>query len=206
AVGGDAHRSPDVGADLEAGEPRGHGRGRTARRAAGDVVDVPGVAAAAEDVVERLDVTRPARRVRLAEDDRARLLEARDRGCVVRRHVIGELDRTTRRADPLGLDRVLDGDGQPVQGTDILPPGEGGIGRIGRGAGTIRIEGDDGVDRRVQTFDSIEVELEELAARDLAGPDGGRQLDRRPRRHVLVHQALLRVVPYSETVSETVSR
>ena len=120
--------------------------------------------------------------------------------------MIGELDRTTRRADPLGLDRVLDRDRQSVQGTDILPPGEGGIGRVGRRAGAHRIERDDGVDRRVQTFDTVEVELEQLAARDFAGPNDGRQLDRRPRRHLLVHQALLRVVPYSEPVSGTVTR
>ena len=115
AVRGQAHRAADVGAQLERGQPGGHGGGRAARRAARDAGDVPRVVRRAEDLVEALQVTRPAGQVGLAEDDRAGFLEPSDGRRVGGRHVIGQLDRAAGRADAGGLDGVLDRDRQAVQ-------------------------------------------------------------------------------------------
>ena len=57
AVRRDADRSADVGPELEAGETGGHCGRRPPRGSTRDVTDVPRVAAAAEDLVEGLDVT-----------------------------------------------------------------------------------------------------------------------------------------------------
>ena len=78
-------------------------------------VDVPRVVRRAEDLVEALHVARPARQVRLAEHDRAGLLQPGDGGRVGGRHVVGQLDGAAGRADAGRLDGVLDRDREPVQ-------------------------------------------------------------------------------------------
>ena len=61
AVRRDPHRAADVGADLEAREPRGHRGGRAARRSAGDAIERPRVVRDAEELVVGLHVARPLR-------------------------------------------------------------------------------------------------------------------------------------------------
>ena len=95
AVRRDAYRPADVGAHLEAGEPRSHrGRG-PARGSAGGAVERPRVVGDAEQLIEGLEVARPLREVRLPEHDRARCLEPRDSRRVLGGHIVGKLLRTT---------------------------------------------------------------------------------------------------------------
>ena len=166
-----AHRTADVRAHLEGGEPRRHRRCGTARRAARHVLQVPRVVRRTEDLVERLQVARPARHVRLAEHDGTGVLEPRDGRGVVLRHVVGQLDRAAGRTDTTDLDRVLDGDGQAVQRPARLATRGGVVGPVRFGAGPVEVERDHRVDRRVQPLDPVDVEIEQLAAGELAGAD-----------------------------------
>ena len=111
---------------------------------------VPRVVGAAEDLVEGLDVARPARRVGLAEHDRTRGLQPGDRGRVLRGDVVGQLDGAARGTDPLGLDRVLDGDRQAVERAELVATRAGRVGGVGRGSGALGVERDHRVDRRIQ--------------------------------------------------------
>ena len=68
--GREADRASDVGADFKTGEAHRRRGGGTARRTAGNLRQIPGIAGGAEQVVEGLVVGRPARQVRLADHDR----------------------------------------------------------------------------------------------------------------------------------------
>src|SRR5262249_12809666 len=50
------------------------------------------------------------------------------------------------------------------------------VGGVGRAARALGVEGDDGIELRVQALDATEVVVEHLAARELATSDGGRQV------------------------------
>ena len=134
---------------------------------------VPRVVGDAEELVVGLHVARPPRQVGLAEHDGAGGLEAGDGGCVLGGHVVGELRGATGRADALGLDGVLDRDRQTVERPEHVAAEHGDlVGRVGGGARPLDVEGDDRVHVAVEALDAVEVEVEQLTARD-CGAGGG---------------------------------
>ena len=78
-------------------------------------LEVVGVARDAEDGVEGLRAGAELRRVRLADDDRARAAQPLDDQRVRVGHVVAVDRRAVGRAQPRRVDEVLDRDRQPVQ-------------------------------------------------------------------------------------------
>ena len=171
AVRRDPHGTTDVGAELERREPGRDGCRRAAGRTAGDARHVPRVVRGAEDLVEALRVTGPARQVRLAEHDGARLAQAGHRRRVGCRHVVRQLDGAARGADAGRLDGVLDRDREAVQWRQRSATTRPRVGGVGLGACPVHGERDDGVDRGVEAVDAIEVQLEQVATGDLRVAD-----------------------------------
>ena len=68
---------------------------------------------------------------------------------------------------------VLHRERQPVQRTDLLARGRRLVGDGRPGPGALLVEGDDRVELGVALVDPVEVQLEQLARRDLPGPYGG---------------------------------
>ena len=60
-------------------------------------------------------------------------------------------------------------DRQAVQRADVLPGRQRGVGGVGGRPRALGVEGDDGVDGRVEPLDPVEVRVEQLARGDLAG-------------------------------------
>jgi hypothetical protein len=83
---------------------------------------------------------------------------------------------------------VLVRDGEAVQRADLRAGGERRVGGVGRGSRTVGVQGDDGVQRRVDPVDAVQVGVEQLARRDLPSPDQAGQLRRRPEAELVVHE------------------
>jgi len=174
----EADRAPDVGPDLERGEPAGERRGGTARRPAGGAGLVPGVRRRAEDLVVALHVAGVDRQVRLAEDHRTVAAQRGDRPCVLLGHVPGQFRCARRGAHPGGGEAVLDRHRHTVQRPVHVAGGEGRVGGVGLPTGAVGVEGDDAVDRSVEPADPVEEVFERSARGRAALPDRCREFDR----------------------------
>ena len=95
------------------------------------------------------------RRVGLAEDHRARLLDPLDDDRVVGPDAVGEDEGAARRADTFGHFEILDGDRQPVQRAEVVAPRDGTVGLGGHLQGEIGRNGEVGVELRVERGDAI---------------------------------------------------
>ncbi len=167
-------RSADVAAELEGGHAGRDGRRRATRRPAGGAGRVPRVVARPEDRVVGLPVARHGRGVGLAEDHRTRTAQPPHRLGVVIGHVVpgGQPARGPHSRRLIG---VLDGHRHAVQRADVIAARERRVGGIGGNTRAVGVERDDGVQRAVERFDAGQVVLQQLAARQVATPDGLRQ-------------------------------
>ena len=110
-----ADRAAGVGAHGAHAERGGDGRARAARRAAGLVVGVPGIARRREGLVGRHRAVGEFVGGELAQDDRAACFQAPHGLGVDRRHVVGAQVRMAGRQHALGLVDVLQRDRNAVQ-------------------------------------------------------------------------------------------
>ena len=101
-------------------------------------------------------------------DHHAGVAQPADRGRVLGGDVVGELQRATGRAPTGHLVGVLQRDRHAVQRAELVAAGHRGVGGVGRRPGPVGVQGDHGVDRRVDRLDAGELLVEELAARQLA--------------------------------------
>ena len=160
----DTDRAADIRAEFECREPAGDGGGRTSGGAARDPIQRPRVVRRPEQVVERLDVTRPSWHVGLAEHDRARGFETRNGRGVDGRNVGGQLGRSAGRAHASDLDGVFDRDRQPVQRAQpVAARGRFVCSCRGR-VRPFAIESHDRVDRWPELVDAREICIEQLSA------------------------------------------
>ena len=116
------------------------------------------------------------RRVGFAQQDRpAAPQPGNDRGVLLREERL-QAQRARRCYDALGLERVLDGEGNPVQGPQGLPLGRFGVSRLGLGPGAVGTEGNHGVDLRVHGVDLPQAQVHQFRGGDFPLADHPAQL------------------------------
>jgi hypothetical protein len=168
-----AHHVAAVGHRLQA---QGQADRRAAARSAGRPRRVPRVARDAEDGVVGVRAESELGRVGLADDDGTGAPHARHHQPVVRRHMIGQR-RAERGADAGRRGHVLDGQRKAVQRPATLAARQFRIAGIGlRQQAFARLQADDGVHRRVQRLDALEVGEHRLVAREAARAQGRAEL------------------------------
>ena len=156
--GGDADRAAAVAA---CGESAECGCGRSARAPAGSArraFDVPWVAAVVSKAVLGVSEESVFRGVGLAEDDCARAFHALDDDGVVCADAIGVDQGAARGSDALGHFEVFDGDGQSVEGAEVVSAVYCLVGRRRGFEGEVGGDGKIGVEFGVERFDAGEVE------------------------------------------------
>jgi hypothetical protein len=124
------------------------------------------------------------RRVRLPEDDRARVPEAFDEQRVRLGDVPFERFRAAGRGHAGDVLQVLHGHRDAGERPGVLARLDGALHVAGFLACLVGTERDEGVDLVVQGFDPVEVRLEDLDRRDVARADPPAQFSRRHRRKV----------------------
>jgi hypothetical protein len=82
--------------------------------------------------------------------------------------------------DALGVEGVLDGEGNSVQRTEFDAVDDGLVRRCGIPQCVVGAQGDDGVDLRIDRGDAVQVRLDDFAGRDLFRRDQRRQGGRIP--------------------------
>ena len=179
---------PDVRTDLKRRQSGGHRGGGAAGRSPRDASAVPGIDRRPEHLVVRLAVRRPARHVRLAKDDRARLAQRPDDGGIALGDIPLQLDRPARRPQTGRLDRVLDRHGQAVQRAQVVAPRDGGVCSPRRRPCALKILGHDRVQGRINPLRPLCVALEQIRAAQLPGADRGGLTRRRPKGWVVRHE------------------
>jgi hypothetical protein len=137
---------------------------------------VVGVARGAEHLVESLRAGAELGRVGLADQDRARRLQALGHDVVLGRHVVLVDERAPGGAHALRRDDVLDGDGQAAEGQVFRPFSVECFRLLQRLIGQ---EGHDRVDLRVHALDLRDERAYHLGGRKLARPDQARKRSRR---------------------------
>ena len=173
-----AQRAAHVAAVGDGHHAAGQRHRRAAAGAAARLREIVRIEGGAEDLVEGLRAGPELRRVGLADGDGAGAAQPLDDQRVDVGHVVAVDRRAPRRANPLGRDEVLVGDGQPEEGADRVAPREGGVGRSRLRQRALRREGHDRVDLSVHAFDLGEVRAHHLDHRHLAGADARGQLRR----------------------------
>jgi hypothetical protein len=115
-------------------------------------------------------------RVGLAQDDGSGFAQPPYRLGVLLGDVPGEVSRTRGRRQAAYIDHVLDRDGDAVQGPAVHPGGQF-PGRLVRSRqGSLLVEGDEGVDHRLQAFGFTERRLRQGPRGHKAGAQPIRQL------------------------------
>ena len=171
---GVAQRAAHVGAVRERHHARRQRAGRSSARAAGGPVGVVRVAGGAEDGVEGVRPGRELRHVGLAEEHHAGRADPLDDQVVVVGHVVREHRRAEGRRPPGGGVGVLHREGQAVQRAQRAAAGLVLVGGAGAVAGPVLVERDDRVELGVAGGDPVEVQVQQLARRDLAPGHGAR--------------------------------
>ncbi len=100
-----------------------------------------------------------------ADDDRARVLQVADDGGVAFRKRALVADDALGRGRAGDIDVFLHGDGNAVQGAELLAGGDGGIGGIGRRQRFLGQKRRDRVDLVVDGVDTVQMRPYDLAAR-----------------------------------------
>ncbi len=180
ARGRDADRSAAVGGVRDRRHARRDRGARTARGAAGCVVRVPRVAGDAEPLrLGHGDGAELGRR-RLAHEHEAGRAQARHRRVVDQLGVLGHGARPVRRRPSLDAVQVLDRDRHAGEGRQLV--GRGRRHQLGRrrsiGPGPLVVAQGEGVERRVQPVDPVQVQVERLGGADPPFTDRGGQFER----------------------------
>ena len=183
-----AHRSRTVAALVQRSIARRGGSCGTGRRGAGIVSVLPGVVRDARERAAADAAPAELRQGRLAERDRARLLQPLDIGRVeiLRRVRRGLRAAPQRHADHRGL--VLEGNGNAVQRPERGPAHERRLRRARRLHRAVGVEPGEGVDLWLDLVDTGQHRLHQLDRReallpDHRGEDGGRLVEKIGVRH-----------------------
>ena len=113
--------------------------------------------------------------IRLADDERARSLEARDDRGVLVGHEVAEDLRARRRPDPARVDVVLDRDGDAVQRAQMIAGADHGLRRLRDLARLLSADGDVSVQRLVDARDALQQGVGELHGRQRRSLDARRR-------------------------------
>ena len=135
-----------------------------------------------------LQVARERRQVGLGEDDRAGLDGAFDDVGIAVGNMRRERRVSGRRANAGRLERILDGDRQPVERSPRLAARECFVGLPGALAGALEVERDDGVEGLVESRDARRIRVEQFEGTDLAAADRCSEIGRRRCRDVDRHR------------------
>ena len=159
------HRTACIGAQCAKHQPRRHGARRAARRSAADEAPIPRIAAAPEVLVVARRPETELVEVQGAQIDRAGRPQAHQDG----RGRTDGLDglpvmvlRAAGRAAALVEEHVLVGHRDAVKRAAYAPRCAVGIGRAGRGTGTLPIDRDEAVEVRLKPIDALEARLGDL--------------------------------------------
>ena len=163
-----ADRAAGVGAHGAHAERGGDRRARAARRAAGLVVGVPGIARRREGLVRRHRAVGEFVGGELAEDDGAAGFQASHGLGIDRGHVVGAQMRMAGRQHALGLVDVLQPDRNAMQRAAIEPLAHLHVGLLGGEPRAIGGEGDEARDLVIDGCDAREESLGERRRGDLA--------------------------------------
>ncbi len=193
--GRDADRAAAVGALGERHQPVRHGRRAAARRAAGVVRGVERIPGRTEEVVVG-DAAEPHHRaVRLADQDRAGLLDALGEHAVGVDHEILERAHASERARPAGLEveQVLHRRRHAVQRAQLLAGHDRALGLLGALARIVVALEHEGVEARVALLDALDDGVHDLDGRELPAPDASRHLRRRHVREIICERHRLQL-------------
>jgi hypothetical protein len=150
------HRAHSLGSDRQRRHPHGHGGGRAGRRSAGRVTLIPRVSRWRRIAIRELG------RHGLAEEDRPRRAQPRDRGRVHGRARVGERLRAAGRRHSRDVDDVLHAHRHPMQ----RPPKPSGAGLgqalVRGGERTVLVHVSPRPDGSVERPDARETRLGEL--------------------------------------------
>ena len=130
---------------------------------------IPWVVRPAEHRIAGLHVCVAGRHVGLADDDGPRATQTGDGLSVLRRHIIGQVGSTADRAHTSRLVAVLHGDRQAVQGSEVISARACGIGLCRRAPRSVRVDGDDRVQRWVMRADARQIQLDQFGAGHVLG-------------------------------------
>jgi hypothetical protein len=177
-VGWQTDRADHVGADLDRRHARRDGSGRSAARTARIARGVPRVAGPTEDRVRALEeVAESGRHVRVADDVGAGGAQSRSDSAILDRDPI-ENGQADGRSQPSNVVRILEGHRDAVQRTQGVATSEGGVGGFRLSSGPTLVERHDGIERRIELPDSLEVGFEGLDGSQSSEPDPRRELHR----------------------------
>ena len=169
---GVASGDADGAAAVRAGGQRHHAGGDRRRGAAagaaGRALQVPGVARDPEQQVLGERRVPELRRVGLAQQDGARLLQPLHLHGVPVRPVVLVRHRGVCGWESLGVLQLLHAEGEPGQRADILPAGDAVRSGTGVRQRLLRSHGDEGVEGRIDLLDALEGGLHQLHGRELA--------------------------------------
>ena len=174
-----AQRATHVRAVRQWQHARGEGRRRSPARPARGTARVRRVARGPEDRVEGVRAGRELRHVGPAQQYDARPADPLDRQRVLVGHEVGMERRAEGRAPARHGVGVLHCEREPVQRADRVTGGQPLVGGCRRAARPLGVQRHDGVDLAVALLDPREVQVEQLARRDLARMYGGRLVARR---------------------------
>lgn len=158
--GGTEERAARLRAECSRYHRRGHGRRRSARGAAGRVIDVPGVARLRSDRARG-----EFGRCQLAEDHGARGPQPRDDRCVLARDAALQEFRVRLGRKPRRVDDVLETDRDAVQWPTKRSSARLVCRRSRRGSGALAIHVHPRFDARLDGIDPIEKRLEQVLGR-----------------------------------------
>jgi hypothetical protein len=134
----------------------------------------------------------PFRRVRLPEHDRAGAADALDEQLILVGHVVGVHWRSERRANARREREVLVRDRKSVQRPEELAARERVVGAASPLRCAFGCQRHDRVDGRVDLVDAREMDVEELARRELTRADHRRELGRASSPERIRHMVMLR--------------
>ena len=172
-----------LGADGKGHHPGGHGSRRTLRRAARRMSGVMGV--------RRLSRVHEGKfgRDRLAHDDCAFPLEPFDDESVPQGHAALVTGGAVLCRDALGVDHILQADGQPVQPAKWSAGPAIGVERAGLGPGEVRIEPGPGANLFLSLLDPRDAAFHEGQCIECAAGQPVAQLGHADRRHRALRHA-----------------
>ena len=167
-----------------------HGNGGAAAGAAGAVAGAPGIAGAAEQRRVGQAFGAEFRCGGLAEQNGAVPAQPRHRFGILRWHILRQQERAEGRAHALRVDDVLDAAGNAMQQAERLAAHHRLLRLGGRLQGSLRRQGDEAVQHRLQPLGAGENGAGQLGRRNLLAPDQEAKLGCRQKAEIVLHACL----------------
>ena len=170
-----AQRTATVRADRQRPETASKRRRRAARGSSWREPKTPRIIGCAVDVVVGLPIAQHQRNIGLAEDDGARILQARDDQGVFLRHEALELRVAPSRRQSGNIEGFFHRHRDAKQCARSAAR-QRDIGRLGRLARAFEVSGDDGIDAPVRRLDARDRAIRELQRGNLSRPQCGHEI------------------------------